>query len=480
VKFPPLKPYKWQQADIDRIVAGMTPDAGALVVSAPGAGKTIVAVESMKRLAPSTTLIIAPPSTHGSAWAKTLVRQGLTEPRQLIGTAKGKAAFEDLRWGIPGVYITSVQWFARQKWKGIVPDMVVFDEIHMAGRFGNVTQKNLNGVPGEHNGLQSPLRLALSGTPFRNNFENAWAVGRWVEPASMPQEYWVWRMKDCKRKADPFAPQGFRVVGELRPGEFVGRLTTYVIHHQRERCCDYHPMGFLSQVAAPIQVTRLLEMAPAQGRFYRSMEKMLHGILTTPDENDELPVVAELPIVARSMLRFCALGTPVINPDTEKLEFTDNTISPKLDQLIQDMEELDGKAVLILTHSKQFAKVAAKRVREAGYTVGEWTGDTTRTRRNGMLESFQAFELDAIVAVISAIGTGSDGLQEAAYNVIWLSISDDATDNVQALARLDRLGQTHGVISIEYRMLKTFDVGHLDKQIEDQLRLNASLRKRVA
>lgn len=474
----PLVLYKWQAEDVRRIVKGMTPEAGALVVSQPGAGKTLVSVEVMRKLKPAVTLIIAPPSTHRTAWLKTLLRQGMDLPQQLIGTKKGKAAFEDLKWGKPGVYITSVQWFARQNWKGITPDMVVFDEIHMAGKFGNVAQSKMNGKGGEP-GLQATYRLGLSGTPFRNSFENAWSVGRWIEPAAMPKAYWVWRMQDCKRKQDPFAPQGFRVEGELRPGEFVSRLTTYVAHSQRENCCRHHPKGFLADIAEPIRIERDLDFGAAQGKFYKSMEKHFIGVLMSEDDQGMRPVVTELPIVARGMLRFCALGTPVVDPETDKLRFTEETVSPKLDALIDDMRALDGEPALILTHSQQFASVTAKRLKSHGFRIGEWTGKTSAKARGDMLQSFQNKELDAIVAVISAIGTGSDGLQEAAYNLMWLSISDDATDNVQAMARLDRLGQTHGVVSIEYRMKESYDIGHLDSQIVKILKLNESLKAKI-
>lgn len=73
------------------------------------------------------------------------------------------------------------------------------------------------------------------------------------------------------------------------------------------------------------------------------------------------------------------------------------------------------------------------------------------------------------------MGTGTDGLQEATYNVMWLSIDDDPSNVIQGIGRLDRLGQKHRVTMVEYRMRKTFDVGHLDRQITKQLDLNKSL-----
>lgn len=471
----PLVPYDWQQADVDKMVDGISPEAGALIVSAPGAGKTVVTVEALKALRPDVTLIIAPPSTHESAWGRTVKRQGLGDGvKVLIGTKPGKANFEDLKWGKPGIYITSPNWFTRQDWSGITPDAIVVDEIHMLARYGNAGQKKLLGFRNKK-GITAPIRIGLSGTPFRNNFENAWTIARWIEPDSVLKEYWVWRTMKCAGKYSHFAPQNMEVTGEKVPGELVSNLTTYIAHQQRERCCSYHPYGFLGHLAEPIRIERDLHMTHDQAAFYKSMEASYVGMLETPGADGKLPVVASLPITARGMLRFCALGLPTLDPLTEKLFFEDDCPSPKLDAAIEDIRGMDGKRVLLLTHSAKFARVAAKRLSGAGIRTESWTGETKKKDRMRILADFRAGEIDAIVGVISAMGTGTDGLQEAAYNVLWLSVDDDASNNTQGVGRLDRLGQTHQVTMIEYRMLGTFDVGHLSRALSHMLKLNRSL-----
>lgn len=473
----PLVPFDWQQADIDKMTALISDEVGALVVSAPGAGKTLVATEVIKNLKPEVTLIIAPPSTHRSAWQRTLARQGVTDQiKPLGGDKKGKANWEDLKWGVPGVYITSAQWFTRQDWKGITPDAMIVDEIHMLGRYGNAGQKKLVGTRAKP-GLTARIRIALSGTPFRNNFENAWSVVRWVEPKAIQAEYWMWRATECLGKYDHFAPQNMRVIGEKEPGKLASSLTCYIAHYQRERCCEFHPRGFLDGLADPIRLERDLPMTVDQAKFYHSMEKTYLGYLTTPGPDGKVPIVAEFPITARGMLRFCALGLPSYDQENERLFFEMDCPSPKLDALIYDLNGMDGKRALVLTHSKQFAEVAAQRLQDAGFNAIAWTGETTRKRREQALAAFISGEIDVIVGVIAAMGTGTDGLQEAAYNVMWLSVDDDASNNVQGIGRLDRLGQKHRVTMIEYRMEKTFDVGHLDKQIQAQLDLNKSLKR---
>lgn len=474
----PLVLYDWQRADVDKMVQGITPESGALVVSAPGAGKTLVALETLRELAPEVTLIIAPPSTHESAWGDTLRRQGIADGvKVLVGTKPGKQNFEDLRWGKPGYYITSANWFTRQDWSGFELDAIIVDEVHMLAKYGNEGQKKLVGTRRKP-GLTAPIRIALSGTPFRNNFENAWTIARWVQPNAVLEEYWVWRATKCTGRYDHFAPQNLKVTGERVPGELISKFNVYINHQQRERCCEYHPRGFLGHLDAPIRIERNLRMTPEQAKFYKNMESSYVGFLTTPGEDGKVPVIAELPITARGMLRFCALGLPSLDPLTERLFFEDDCPSPKLDAAIEDIHGLDGRRVLVLTHSQKFATVAAKRFNDAGIRAVAWTGLLSKSGRAKALADFRSGEIDAIVGVISAMGTGTDGLQKAAYNVLWLSVDDDASNNVQGVGRLDRLGQEHQVTMIEYRMVGTFDVGHLSRQLQRQLDMNKSLEKK--
>lgn len=488
-----LKPYPFQEADIRKLVAN---GGTGLLVSAPGAGKTLVAVETALRTKASVVLVIAPQGTHSSAWQRTLSRQttpSSTSPKAtgkqsakpgssstksslslklLDGSTRGKANFAALMWKEPGWYICTPQWFARNisKWHGVKPDLAIFDEIHMAGAWQNATRKAMYALEAEH-------RLGMSGTPFRNKFENSFAIVNWVFPGiTDEQDYWVWRISYCLTKYDRFAPQNRIVLGERHPGELVSSLPCYIIHLQREKCCEFHPKGFLEGLDEPDVVERLLPMTTDQRKFYRQMEQSQVAWLETPDETGKLPVVAELPITARGMLRFCALGLPSYDPETEKVYFEMNCPSPKLDQLLKDVDELDGGRVLVLTHSKQFAKVAVQRLLDAGVAVEGWHGDSTKKARDITLKRFMDDEIQVIVGVIAAMGTGTDGLQEATNTVIFLSVDDDPTGMVQAYGRLDRLGQRHKVVMIYYYSEGTYDVGILSKQMQQILARNAELR----
>lgn len=484
-----LTPYDWQQNDIDRIVEA---EGRGLVVTQVGGGKTLVAIEALLALGSKVNLVVAPQGTHLHAWNRTLKMQsdGEYEFRRLDSTKKGKAALADLMWDEPGWYICTPQWFARQKWNGVKPEAMVFDEIHVAGAYSNITRRKLHQI-------EPVYRIALSGTPLRNKIENAWAIVKWLWDDLMPDNYYWWRLSPALlSEYDRFAPQNRKIVGEAVPGTIVNSLPCYIYHAQREACCKWHPRGFLDGLKEPAVEVRTVPMTTAQRRFYRQMEESYVSWLTTPDEDGKTPVVAELPIVARSMLRSAALAMPSIRTVTrrrkdkdtgeiyeeevEQLYFEPDCDSPKLDELMQILEEMGDEPALVLTHSQKFAAVMVDRLTAAGVDCFEWSGANSQKKRDAALEAIRRGELRVIVAQIEAVGTGTDGLQDAMSTEIWISESDDPTSNQQGKGRLDRRGQKRQVTRIYIRSEGTHDEGIYSKNLQAALRMAASLRKKAA
>jgi superfamily II DNA or RNA helicase len=160
------------------------------------------------------------------------------------------------------------------------------------------------------------------------------------------------------------------------------------------------------------------------------------------------------------------------------VDFAEDCKSSKLDELFSILgDHPEGEQMLILTHSQKFATITTKRLKKAGHTAFEWSGTSSQSTRDKVLEAFIAGDIQFIVAVISAIGEGTDGLQEAASIVVWLSKDDNRLLNEQASGRLDRRGQKKSVISYEIIAEETYDEGQLSRLITDQLKMNNTLRK---
>jgi superfamily II DNA or RNA helicase len=454
-----LVPYPYQERDIQKLVSS---DGTGVIATQVGGGKTLVAIEVGKRLETGTNLVIAPKGTHKRAWEKTILRQIPEASVRYINSKKeGEKAFVDLQHKVAGWYLISPEYFRKIHWANIIPDLAVFDEIHRASNRKSNTARMLHT-------LKATRRLGMSGTIAGNRIEGFWSVIRWIYPDVAGRSFWAWANTYCEVIQDYWA--GKVVSVEKSPGAITASLPCYIRHLKRENCCDFHPEGMDSDLPSVVIKERSVELNAEQKRIYKKMEKDLFVWL------GENPLVAEVPVATRTRLRQITLGTPTVS-DTGEVYFAEDCKSTKLDELFSIISDHpEGEPMLILTHSQKFARVVVERLRKAGNTAFEWSGQATQADRDIALEQFIAGNIQYIVGVIAAIGEGTDGLQERCSVMVWLSKDDNRMLNEQAMGRLDRQGQKRAVISYEIIAEDTYDSGQLSNLVLKQIEMNKSLR----
>jgi len=456
----PLKPYPYQQRDIDQIASN---GGTGVIATQVGGGKTLVAIEVAKHIGAKSVLVIAPKGTHKRAWDKTIMRQiPDAEVKYLNSSRQGNIHMAELENNVAGWYLISPEFFRSMSWVGITPDLAVFDEIHRASNRDSKTAKMLLT-------LKAKQRIGMSGTIAGNRIEGFWSVLRWIYPDVAGRSFWRWVATYCLTKEDYFAGQV--VVSERSPGDIARSIPCYIRHLKREQCCEFHPEGMDADLPSFVSIERTVQLSTEQRKIYNKMEKDLLVWL------GEHPLTAEIPINTRTRLRQITLGTPSINHE-DVVYFEEDCKSSKIDELFSIIKDHpDGDAMLVLTHSQKFAKVVTSRLQKAGFSAVEWSGFTPQKFRDGYLEDFIAGDIQFIVGVISAIGEGTDGLQERCSTMVWLSKDDNRLLNEQAMGRLDRRGQNRSVVSYEIIAEDTYDEGQLSKLLVDQLAMNQSLRK---
>ena len=188
-------------------------------------------------------------------------------------------------------------------------------------------------------------------------------------------------------------------------------------------------------------------------------------------------MVADLTITQKQRIRQMCLGVPTVSEEGE-VTFEPDCASPFYDELVSILESLDeGEPVVVFVESQKFARVVSDRLNGDGYSAFEYSGKTTSTRNEDLSRFGKDFQV--AVVVISAGGTGLDGLQRVANTEAWLERSTDPTLNLQAEGRLDRIGSTKGV----QRFLIQDDLGYAEgrfsKQLDRMLKLRESTRKEV-
>lgn len=426
-----------------------SPTKSALNASLMGSGKTLMAVEVVKRIGAETVLIIGPLNTYWGWW-DTIQRQTEYNSKvvKIDSSKDGKQALADLQAGKAGWYFIGREYFRRFDWKGIVPDVALVDEAHFAQNRNSKSFKALSS-------LKPKFKLSMSGTPFGNKFEGAWAVTRWLFPDFVPRSFWLWADQWCDMGFSPFTK--YEIRGEKSPGAFAKALPCYV------RIEPNHDLEVVEE-------TRYVDLVPAQRRLYDKFEKDLVVWL------EENPLVAELPVTARIRLRQMTLAVPSMSEDGS-IMFTDDAKSTKFDALLEIIEDNPDAPMLLLTDSQKYAAYVTNRLNAKFKDVAfEWSGQANQKQREAAKQAFLTGGLKYIVAVIPAIAEGVDGLQNVCSTVVWLSHSDNNLMNEQVLDRVRRRGQRDAVRVFDIVARDTFDEGQLSSLLERRLAMNASLR----
>lgn len=121
-------------------------------------------------------------------------------------------------------------------------------------------------------------------------------------------------------------------------------------------------------------------------------------------------------------------------------------------------------SVVIFTFFVSVAKKVHKKLNEAGWDGELLTGETPTSKRQGLVESFQAGVSPVFVATFGAGGVGIT--LTAACTVILLDRPWTPGDALQAEDRVRRIGQTRAVKSIWMRAFQVDE--QIDKLIEQK------------
>jgi len=449
-----LVPTREQEDAIVRMVSEKS--GGVLNASTMGAGKTVKAVEVVRRRGDRFVLLIAPLGTR-LGWKATFERQGVDLPfKWLNSTKQGKANLQDWLWGQEGIYFVGTEYFVRLGWDKRArtkvweqkADIVLFDEAHRSQNRHSKTYKTLKQV-------KSGFKMSMSGTPTGNSFSGAWAVTKWLWPDVIEGSYYNWRDRWCSLERDFFDPSGFKIIGERNPGAFFNSLPCY-IRLESELDVDL------------IEEQVFVELSAQQRNAYTKLEKEM---IVWVENN---PLVVEFPMTLRMRLRQATLGMFSVTDEGEVI-FKNNCKSSKIEALEDILRNrIDGESAVILTDSKKFADVICARI--PGCLP--WHGDVSQAQREKHKTAFVKGEAKYLVAVIAAIAEGVDGLQHATRNIVWVSRSDNRILNEQAMKRVHRQGQLKQVQSFDIVALDTYDSGVLSEQLAKALEMNRTLKSK--
>ena len=497
-----LTPTETQESTIGQMLK--EPTRACLQISALGSGKTLMAVELALRLNAERVLVIAPIGTH-KGWEATLKGQGYPHPVRPI-TTKTPENHAALVAGEPGAYLVGREFFylsanaappketkvdctykdgvlsgvtkadeivlaypnnsvhvpveggefsfgcprpkrvitvsrgrkARWVWTKAKPDPVVLDESHASANRYGLMFETLKTLP------KTPYKLAMSATPQGSHFDGIWAPCRWLwpqypGPVDRSKQRWVAEWCTVEEVVTGKDERGElttvkKVVGEKNPGAFLRSLPCVVkVEADKKPYEEYN-----------VYVT----LSPEHKAIW---DEMAETSIAWMNDN---PTVAKMPMERRLRLRQMALAMPDIGEEGE-VGFVPDAESPKLNAALRIQQRHPGEAILYVTDSAKFARIAAPRL-GANLLIG----GMKKIDRDWLVNNL-GVEYDYLVATYGAVAEGTDGLQKHCHVEVLFNPADGAVPNEQFSGRLNRIGQTADkVVRYNLKAKETLDDEH--------------------
>jgi SNF2 family DNA or RNA helicase len=271
-------------------------------------------------------------------------------------------------------------------------------------------------------------RWAMTGTPIANDPSDLWSIMHAVNKNDFPSR---------SKFIDRYCLQSWNAFGGL---SVVGtnpqtRDEFYKILDPRFRRMPKELV--LPQLPKKLRQTRYVYMSPKQEKAYKEIEE---NFVTMLGDRELLTAPSNLAVQVRLMQlasSYCTVEmTDPNDPRGWKVTLIDP--SPKVDELIDILDDLGDKPVVVAAEHRQLIELAAKRLDKLGIKYGLITGAQNTFQRDQAKEQFQAGNLRVLLFTVKAGGTGITLTK--ADTIIFLQRSWSMIDNLQSEDRVHRIG----------------------------------------
>lgn len=433
------KLYDFQKAGVRFMLAA----GSALLADEMGTGKTIQTLETLRLIQATTrdalpAAVVCPNSMKGT-WAKeartwfpdaspyvvagsALQRRKVFEVASKDPNALVIINFESVRAHSRVLGFGSIALTEKEKQLKELNVFgfrsVIVDEAH---RLKDPKALQTRAVWAVGQGTKVLRRIALTGTPMANHPGDLWSILHFVAPMEFPRKS-AFVDRYCLVSFNGWGGMEIKGVNPATKTEF------YSVLDPRFRRMPKALV--LPQLPEKVRVKRYVQMDAKQAKAY---DEIASQLITRLDDGSLM--VAKSDIGARVRLLQFSSSYMQQNEDGT---FTMKDPSPKLDAMMEIIDEMGGKSLTVCAESRQLIELAEKRLVKAGITYAVITGKTPQWDREAQLRDFQAGKLQIMLYTIKAGGVGLT--MTRADTQLCLQRSWSMIDNKQADDRVHRIG----------------------------------------
>lgn len=475
--------FWWQRSGAEFIARGKR----VLIADDPGAGKTATAIRGLAKLSSEGEnvfpILVVCPNSMKKTWARefetwwpgivcSVIKGGVAQRRKAFQTPAHVYIinWEGLRTHSRLAPFGSINLKRCVDHGGLDPKVtdrachvherelnkftfgaVIADEVHRAKDPNSQQTRALWAASGD-----TPIRIALSGTPIANDVTDLWPILHWLNPHEWPTKTrWINRFVDTMLNAF-----GQLIVLGLKPGmydEFYNTLNP-VMRRMPEDVVLSHLPPFLFEV-------RECEMSAKQSKAYLQMKEEMIA------EVEGGSVVVDSPLTQTTRLLQLASSFA----EVEKIEATDEHGRPiiktkvtladpscKIDTFMDDIPDFGEEQVAVMAVSRQLIELLSARLDKKKIPHGLVTGAQNEDQRQQAMDDFQSGKTQFILFTSGAGGTGIT-LTAARY-LCRFQRPYSLVDDKQSIRRVRRIGSEkhENIIVRDYLTEGTVDYKVID------------------
>lgn len=406
---PVAQLYPFQREGIRDLQTIVKLHGGALLADDMGLGKTrqLVWVPHLMKQVTDSVLIVCPAGVRHQ-WQKEVNNLDVLTPFSNLGPTSKKQFLPDWRmWKQHGGWAAVSYNLMKEALAERCPTFILFDEPHgyLSGR-GNTYNKVLWNYSSKIR-----YKLAASGTPYTAKPAALWSILHLL----VPMRFGKAREFDVRYCNGHDGTHGWNNSGATNMAELSKRLAFYMVRRMK---------------------TDVMKDMPAVTRTVRWIEGTA---------------------AARSALASCDYTLNGMQKAQEA------TLKEKMPEVVDLVVEA-GRPTVVFTYMREHSDELANLLNKAKQPAISIHGEHDSARRAQMVQQAKENGLH-VVTTYGASSTGLDGLQHFSSNMVMHSINGVPATTLQAIDRLNRIGQREPVLVTFTAMKDSVDELLVDKVI---------------
>ncbi len=395
----------------------------AYLADDPGLGKTAQALDFLRRVRETATvLIIAPASAHG-----TWVRESAGWSGRPVNVIKGRLEGRGPRQGIWLTNPEQLHNIVDAKW--LLWSAIVVDEAHM---FKNRQTKRFRYI----RKLKSRYLALLSGSPVVNGVEDLW-TGLYLIDKTKFSSYWRFIDEHVETQINWAGFKEF--VGPKDPEALYEEIRPYFLRRLKE--------DVLTELPPKIRQPLYVEMTSYQKRVYEGLAKELIADLSAEGATGGDP--DQYLMVGNGLAKMTRLRQTLVNPVLYGGQDSSAAFNTLIEAISLDFDA--GHQVIVFcpfASALPLMREAIHRSLGEDVEVSIIRGSVDAETRTAIIDHFQGAKQrnpGVKSVLLCSIGTATSFTATAAKSAYFVGYGFTPKDNIQAEDRIHRIGQDRGV-----------------------------------